>query len=370
MLKVLFQSRKTLFDAPGGDTVQLLKTKEFLERKGLQIDISTDLTPDVSKYDIVHVFNLMRGQETMMQVMNAKKYNKPVALSTIYGLYTEFERRARKGIIKKVFRLLNPFQIEYVKIAARAVLGGEFHKGSLKVLTTGYYRILKGIVTNVDHFLPNSESEMQRVIADFKMTAPAYTVIPNAVDTEVFNPDTTVAQAEFEQYKDCVLCVARIEGRKCQLELVRALKDLPYKVVLVGKVGKNSESYFELIKKEAAQNVTYLNQIDHEKLPQLYKVAKVHALVSWMETPGLSSIEAGVMGTNIVVTKYGDTYDYFGDYAFYCEPDDLNSIRTAVEQAYNTPVNPELKSLIRREFTWEQTAKLTLEAYNKTVEKR
>ena len=49
-----------------------------------------------------------------------------------------------------------------------------------------------------------------------------------------------------------------------------------------------------------------------------------------METPGLSSLEAAAMGKNIVVTTKGDTYDYFEDYAFYCEPDDIESIKNAL----------------------------------------
>ena len=93
-MKVLFQSRKTLFTVPGGDTTQILKTKEYLERLGVKVDISLDLEPCLESYDIVHVFNLMRPQELYLQVKNAKKQGKKVALSTIYGPYIEFEKKA------------------------------------------------------------------------------------------------------------------------------------------------------------------------------------------------------------------------------------------------------------------------------------
>ena len=33
--------------------------------------VDLELTPDVSKYDIIHVFNLMRPQELYLQVKNA-----------------------------------------------------------------------------------------------------------------------------------------------------------------------------------------------------------------------------------------------------------------------------------------------------------
>lgn len=71
-MKILFQSRKTLFTAPGGDTTQILKTKEYLEKAGCIVDITLELEPDLSGYDIVHVFNLMRPQELYLQVRNAK----------------------------------------------------------------------------------------------------------------------------------------------------------------------------------------------------------------------------------------------------------------------------------------------------------
>jgi len=82
-----------------------------------------------------------------------------------------------------------------------------------------------------------------------------------------------------------------------------------------------------------------------------------------METPGLSSLEAGVMGCNLVITDKGDTKDYFGDYAFYCEPDSVESIRTALKKAFETPVNPALRQHILRNYTWEKTAEKTLDGY-------
>jgi glycosyltransferase involved in cell wall biosynthesis len=83
-----------------------------------------------------------------------------------------------------------------------------------------------------------------------------------------------------------------------------------------------------------------------------------------METPGLSSLEAAVMDCNIVATKKGDTYDYFEDYAYYCEPDDVKSITNAIDKAYNAPINPKLKEKILAKYIWEKTAEETIKAYN------
>lgn len=362
-MKVLFQSRKTLFTAPGGDTTQILKTKEYLEKLGVSVDISLELTPDVSDYDIVHVFNLMRPQELYLQVKNAKKYGKKVALSTIYGPYEEYEKKARGGILQVMNNMLSITQIEYLKVIARAVLNFEFSKGTCVYLLNGHKRLQRKIIKMVDVFLPNSDSEMLRVAKDFNLSSYNYIAVANAVDVNKFNYDNISIDPELEKYKDCVLCVSRIEGRKNQLNIIRACNELPYKFVYIGKAGANFQKYFEQCKKEANSNTYFLGQIEHEKLPQFYKLAKVHILASWMETPGLSSLEAGVMRTNIVATKKGDTEDYFKDMAFYCEPDDLPSIKKAVKQAYETPFKENLLKRILDNYTWEDTARQTLDGY-------
>ncbi|HIE58646.1 MAG TPA: glycosyltransferase [Persephonella sp.] len=367
-MRVLFLSRKSLFSAPGGDTTQILKTAEYLENLGLKIDISTELEPNLKDYDIVHVFNLMRGQEAYIQVLNAKKQGKPVSLSTIYGLYTEYEKKASGGIRQKLANLLSPYQMEYLKILARAIRNRELHKGSIQILLKGYYKVLKETCNMVDVFFPNSESEIQRVINDFQLSNIKYIIVPNAVDLKIFDYHNVKVEKEIEEkFKDCILCVARIEGRKSQLNLVKAIKDLPYKLVLIGKPAPNHMKYYERVRKEAGNNVIFLGQINHEKLAQYYKVAKVHALISWMETPGLSSLEAAAMKCNLVITKKGDTYDYFKDYAFYCEPDNVESIKKSIINAYNSPFNEELFELVRKKYTWENTAKETLKGYELAI---
>lgn len=362
-MKVLFQSRKTLFTEPGGDTTQILKTKEYLELLGVKIDISLELTPNLSTYDIVHVFNLMRPQELYLQVRNAKRQNKKVALSTIYGPYVEYEKKARGGILQLMNQFLSITHIEYLKVIARAVLNRECSKGTFYYIINGHKRLQRKIIKEVGVFLPNSHSEMKRVASDFNLKSYNYVSIPNAVDINKFNYNTTDIDPELEKYRDCILCVSRVEGRKNQLNVVRAAKGLPFKFVFIGKAGANFKKYMDACIAEGIDNCEFLGQIDHEKLPQYYKLCKVHILASWMETPGLSSLEAAIMKSNIVVTKKGDPEDYFEDMAFYCEPDDVKSIRLAIIKAYEMPFSEKLSEKIIHQYKWEDTAKETLKGY-------
>lgn len=365
-MRILFQSRTNLFDAPGGDTIQIMKTKEFLEKLGVEVDISLEFEPDLFKYDLVHLFNLMEPQDVYLQVKNAKRQNKKIALSTIYGLYTEFERKARGGMFQKVANLLSPYQIGYVKALVKHFAEKRFHKGVYALIFKGYYGMMKEIVDNTAVFLPNSVSEMQRVAKEFKLSKYHFYSIPNAIDKSIFTA-AKQQSGRFSEFKDCILCAARIEGRKSTLNLIKAVTGTKYTLVLAGKESQNQKKYVEQVHQSAGDNVVFLGPVSHEDLQYLYGQAKVHALVSWMETPGLSSLEAAAVGCNIVVTRKGDTEDYFGNDAFYCEPDDVNSIRSAIDKAYNAPPNPQLQNRILENYIWEKTASATLEAYKSVL---
>lgn len=362
-MKILMQSRKTLFSSPGGDTTQIEKTAEYLRRRGVVVDITTDLEPDVSEYDLVHVFNLRNPQEIYLQIKNAKKQSKPVTLSTIWGEYVEYDRLARGGFYGMLSKVLGNYAIEYCKIIARAVLNRELHKGTFTLILNGYHKLQLKACSMVDVFLPNSESEMKRVEHDMSLQDYRYIAVPNAVDVFLFNYNSTELQGAHGALEGCLLSAARIEGRKCQLQLVRAMRGLPYKLVIVGKPGPNSIDYYEQCKKEAGDNVIFLDYIPHEDLPSLYKAAKAHALVSWMETPGLSSLEAGIMHCNLLITDKGDTRDYFDELAIYCDPISIESIRAGIVKVMEQDYNEKLAQRISEKYTWDKTAQATLEGY-------
>lgn len=366
-MKVLFQSRASLYTAPGGDLVQMEKTKKYLEKRGVEVDISLEPEPNLDKYDLVHLFNLMEPHDVYVQMLNARSQGKKVVLSTIYGLYTEFERKARGGLFGFLANVLSPYQIGYIKTLIKCIAEKRMHKGVYKMLYKGYYGMMKEIADYTSVFLPNSESEMKRVAKEFRLKKFDYVAVPNAVDKEIFNDSSTQSDNEYSEFQDCILCAARIEGRKSTLNLVKAMKGLPYKLVLVGKESPNQKEYVKKVHEEAGENVHYLGMLPHEELKKLYKRAKVHALISWMETPGLSSLEAAAMGCNVVITKKGDTYDYFEDMAFYCEPDDVESIQNAIKAAFTAEVNPALKQKVLNKYIWEETAEETLKGYKKAL---
>lgn len=366
-MKVLIQSRKNLYSLRGGDTVQIEKTKAELEKLGVEVDISLEFEPDLADYDLVHLTNVTRIQETYLHVKNAKKQGKPIALSTIYWPMDEFEKKGQVGIRKVINSILGIDNQERIKAIARFIKDKESRNLATKNLwRIGYTKMQQFVVNNVDYFLPNSEMEMDEFCKSFGIPKERYSVIPNAIDEVIakFQMEQPTPE-KYKQYDGAIICVGRIEPRKNQLSLVRALDQSGYKLVLVGAVSENQKQYFGEIKEIMDRNSSfyYIPKIENSELYQLYKVCKVSTLPSWLDTPGLVSLEAASMGCNLAISSKGSTTEYFGEYAEYCLPDDIAGIREAVDRAYIKSKDENLRKRIFSNYTWKVAGKKTLECY-------
>jgi glycosyltransferase involved in cell wall biosynthesis len=187
-------------------------------------------------------------------------------------------------------------------------------------------------------------------------------VVPNGVNTELFTYNESV-----EKDSALVLCVARIEGIKNQLNLIRALNNTRFRLVVIGAAAPNQHAYYNECRKIAAANVSFTGHLSQQELIDWYQRGKVHVLPSWFETTGLSSLEAAAMGCNVVITDRGDAKEYFGADAFYCDPASPQSIYNAIHQAAASPLSKKLLNRIREKYTWQQAGTITAKGYNEII---
>lgn len=360
-MKVLFIARASLYKVYGGDTVQIVSTAKYLRKAGVEVDIKLDNeTIDYTPYDLLHVFNIIRPATILPHLLRSKK---PYVVSTIFVDYTEYEQYHRKGVAATITNRLSTDAAEYIKTWARWVKNGDTFPGK-KYLLNGHKKTVQQVAAGAALLLPNSESEYIRFVAAYKIKPP-YRVIYNGVDPEIFalNPDATHDPKE-------VLCVARIEGKKNQLNLIKALNNTAYHLTLVGDPAPNHVSYYNACKQIAASNISFQKFLPQESLLPFYRNAKVHVLPSWNETCGLSSLEAAYLGCNIVITDRGDTSEYYGDNAWYCNPADPSSIYEAVEKASISMHNNILKQKVATLYNWEKAAEHTVLAYENVLNKK
>jgi glycosyltransferase involved in cell wall biosynthesis len=352
-MNVLFFVRKNHKKVNGGDLVQIYKTAEALKNKGVKIYFSSDPNKDLSKYDLVHIFNSPRFDETKKFFESAKKRQKPIAFSTIYWSKDELGVGVAKN--KSVDFIYKNFgvnsAIKYRKFAKALQSFGSKDNSA---------KIEKWLFENADILLPNSKGEMLEIEKSYKIKN-EFEVVRNAVDIDLFDKKPNYNRESY------VLSVGRIERRKNTLKLIEACHKLSYKLVLIGGYDGNDDYATSCLKKIKEYKQTYIQNIDQKDLLKYYYDAKVHAIVSWYETPGLASLEAACGGCNIVSTDRGSTKEYFGGDALYCSPFSQDSITDALEKAMHNPSNTRLRDKVLKKYNWEGTAQDTIKGYNRIV---
>lgn len=373
MLRILFNVRENYLSDPGGDTIQILRTAGELENLGIKIDISTSLLPELQSYDIVHLFNLTRVKETLTQCENAKKHNKPIALSTIYWNTDEFTKKGIYNPLKRlVHRIIRNDEIKLkLKKTANYLFKSNLQSPENLNANMGFIAQQKYILDCSDILLPNSEMEADQIKKDFHAEK-KYVIVPNAAD---FYFQNTSPALFLKRFKSCgltennfVVCVCRIEDRKNSLRLIKAVNSTHLKLVFIGNPNSSQSNYYKKCRKNAGQNILFLDHMEHDELGSAYAAAKIHVIPSWYETPGLSSLEAGLAGCNIVTTDRGSTKEYFGDLVDYCNPESVESIRHAVLNSFDKPKSKSLSQKIIKEYTWKKSAEQTLKAYKQVLE--
>jgi len=354
-LKVAMIARPNLYNVPGGDTIQIIETANSLSSLGVKVDIIIDGKIEYHQYSLLHFFNIIDPEDILGHVYKSKLQ---YVVSTIYVDYREYDQKYRKGLLGILSRILTYNSIEYLKTLGKFILKNE-KVSTLQFFLKGHGPSIKYILRNAQMLLPNSEHEYSRIEKDFNLSQ-KYTVVPNGFNPFIFKEEENIE-------RDLILCVGRIEGRKNQLNVIKALKNTNYKVVFIGAPSPNQKKYVQACKHEATDNMQFIDHVEQAQLFNYYKRAKVHVLASWFETTGLSNLEAAAMGCNIVVANRGDVKDYFGEMAYYCEPDDLNSIKENIVKAWNEPPSDILKKYIFDNFTWMQAGIKTLEAYKRIL---
>lgn len=351
-MKIAFITRATLYKEHGGDTVQVLETAEHLRELGIQVSIFLSHEKiNYEDFDLLHFFNLTRPANILYHI---KKTSKPFVISPILVDYSEYDKKFRKGFSGWVLGLFS--SAEYIKTVSRWLLLKD-RLPAKSYLWKGQKKAVQYILEKAAMIVPNSMAEYQALKELYTLKKP-YAVVPNGINEKIFNANDTHSKEE-----TLVICAARIEGIKNQLNLIKAVNNTHFKLLLIGKAGGNQHSYYRECKKTAAQNIVFTGRLSQKELSSYYLRAKVHVLPSWFETCGLSSLEAAAMGCNIVITGKGYTREYFGDNAFYCDPESPESIYNSILSASKSKASLQLKERIMKEFTWTEAAKKTLEAY-------
>jgi glycosyltransferase involved in cell wall biosynthesis len=339
---VLFHSPSTAFQAPGGGEIQLVRTAEALERIGWPIRLFCPWTDRIDHARLLHLFGMSR--EGLELARHARARGIPVVLSPI----SWFEPAALRSLAA------SPAQ------AFKATLAYSARRAFPKIPS---WR--RELLAQSDRILPNSGSEARQLTRLFGVHPRKILVVPNAVDDRF----AWASPAPFHDaygLRDFVLYVGRIEPRKNVLGLVAALAGTGLPLVVIGNTVPGHAAYADACRSRGLGFTHWIPGLPHggPMLPSAYAAARVFALPSWFETPGLAALEAAAAGCAVVITPLGSTRDYFANLVEYARPDRPGQIRSSILRAWSQGPKPGLASTVKNRYHWALVSRKTAEAYH------
>jgi len=229
-----------------------------------------------------------------------------------------------------------------------------------------------------------SEFSRRDIVDTYRIAPDRVSVTPAAAPSH-FKPieDETELRKIREIYgieRDYILSVSSIQPRKNLIRLIEAYSclrglrpegKLP-QLILVGKRGWLDNETFRAAQRHSANNdIAFTGYVAENDLSALYSGATCFVYPSFFEGFGLPVLEAMQCGAPVIAGNRTSIPEVVGNAGLLFDPFDTNSLVQALTRVLD---DSEYRAALRiqgleraREFDWKQTARMTLQAYQKAV---
>ena len=230
-----------------------------------------------------------------------------------------------------------------------------------------------------DRIIVPSESTWRDLIEIYGTPGKKIEVIPHGI-AEIFRPQSRNA-AERKQvfnkygfnFERFILFVSTLEPRKNLKTLLEAYELIAKErrdlgLVICGKPGWLYKEDLERIKTLSRQGrAVYLGHVADDQLVEIYNLAEVLVYPSFYEGFGFPPLEAMACGIPVIASRISSLPEMLSDAACWVDPNDASQIKDAILKVIDDKIFKE--KLIKqgleqaKKFTWQASAKRTLEVY-------
>lgn len=318
--------------------VQASKYIEYVKKNSEGIDIDFFSWAEES-FDILHIIWIHTWiNPYWLQVMKSKGIK--IVISPVFYLKPNYFFDFRRPIIYKIFSFIPHHIVNWMKES----------------------------LILADRVLPNSESEKKQIVEVFWTESWKISVLYNWVDWAYFEWINQNLFKETYNVWEYFLCVSHMEPRKNHLALIKAFIEYKKtwgkeKLVLLWKMRWNYFSYHQKLKEmllDHKNDILVISDLDssQEIFKSAYLWSKAHILLSSLETPWLSNLEAYLWNKPLIL---GDCYpvrEYFGNDAVYVDPKNQAQIVKAFQSIENHSwIN------FPNKFTWDSISQELIKIY-------
>ncbi len=246
-----------------------------------------------------------------------------------------------------------------------------------------YLKLVSRRIRRADAVIVPSRFTAQRVVERVGVPGDRVFVVPQGVDTHVFSRRSQDSvRAVLQKYGlkpgGYLLYVGNMKPHKNVERLVEAYvcaRGLGVRapLVLAGRV-KGLRQAVDVDALAQNDGVRYIGEVPLEDLPYIYSGARAFLFVSLYEGFGLPPLEAMACGCPVLASSAASLPEVVGDAALLVNPADVDDIAKGIHKiALDLTLRRKLitKGFERvRRFSWQRTAKLTLQVYDKVFERR
>jgi len=240
----------------------------------------------------------------------------------------------------------------------------------------------KRYIKRASHIIAVSQNTKSDLVNYLRIPESRISVIYNGVNHSIFKPYKPYQMRPYHHHKPYILYVG--SERRCKnlgrlLEAFAQLKrEFPeLKLVKVGGPRRSEQFRDETMKKlsrlglELPQDVIFADHTSELELAYYYYSAALLCYPSLYEGFGLPPLEAMACGCPVVTSNTSSLPEVVGGAGIMVDPYDTQSLVRAMRRVLT---NDKLRdSLVRkgleqaRKFSWEKTAELTLEVYDRVA---
>lgn len=233
---------------------------------------------------------------------------------------------------------------------------------------------LKWIKKEADVIIAVSQATKKDIIELLKINPQKIHVIHEAVPLEhqikITKNDVEEIKRKYD-LQDYILCLGTREPRKNFPRVVKAFQKVQgLKLVIVGKKGWRRDIKDSDLKSQMSK-VKFIENANDKDLSALYAGAKCFVYPSLYEGFGLPVLEAMYHGCPVITSNVSSLPEVAGEAALLVDPESVNEISQAINKVIN---NPSIYSKLRekgltrvKSFSWQKTAKKTLEVYKSLI---
>jgi glycosyltransferase involved in cell wall biosynthesis len=240
------------------------------------------------------------------------------------------------------------------------------------------YRMgMRAAVRRADAILTPSRHTAEDVLSRTKVDPAKLHVVPLAAAPPAREVEVADALGRLKVRAPYLLFVGTIEPRKNLVRLVRAYRrvaatGLPHALVLAGPLGWQHEALMRELALEGPGEIVMTGALDPGDLDAVLRAADTFVYPSLYEGFGLPVLEAMTRGVPAIVSNTSSLPEVTGDAALGVDPRSIREIAAAIETLCTDVDLAERLAAAGRlraeRFSWDETARRTLEVYERALE--